>query len=56
MPDPQGDYNIYINSALSEEQQRRSLLHELRHIRRDDFFRKDASARQLEAETRSSRD
>ena len=51
MPDAQGDYNIYINSALSSEQQKKSLLHELRHIQRDDFYRRDVSARQIEAET-----
>ena len=51
MPDAQGDYNIYINTALSEAQQKRSLLHELRHIQNDDFYRSDCSARQIEAET-----
>ncbi len=50
MPDAQGDYNVYINSCLSEEQQRSSLQHELRHIRRDDFFRRDGTVKELEAE------
>ncbi len=50
MPDAQGDYNVYINSALSEEQQRRSLLHELTHIRRDDFYRRGVTAREIESE------
>ena len=51
MPDAQGDDNIYINTALSEAQQKRSLLHELRHIQKDDFYRSDCSARQIESET-----
>ena len=49
LPDAQGDYNIYVNCALSEEQQMRSVQHEKLHIRRGDFF-KDESAAQLELE------
>lgn len=36
--DNNGDYNIYLNSAYSFEEQRITYLHELRHIRRSDFF------------------
>ena len=36
--DNDGDYNIYINAAMSYEQQRKSLDHERRHIERGDFF------------------
>ena len=50
MPDPQGDYNVYINSALSAEQQLCSLQHELKHIRRDDFYRRNKKAREIEDE------
>ena len=38
IPDAQGDYNIYINSALSSEQQHKSLEHEALHIMNDDFY------------------
>lgn len=50
MPDPQGDYNVYINCALSEEQQLRSLQHELTHIRRDDFYKRGKTAKEIEGE------
>lgn len=43
IPDADGNYNIYINSRLSAEQQKRSLYHEKMHIQRDDFY-KDTSA------------
>lgn len=33
-----GFYNVYINANLSPEAQRRAVLHELRHIARDDFY------------------
>lgn len=48
VPDEQGDYNIYINSNLSFEQQCRSLEHETSHILRGDFM-KDAAAALIEA-------
>lgn len=32
-----GSYTIFINSHLSETQQRKSLLHELEHINGNDF-------------------
>lgn len=35
--DPEGDFNIYINSKLSIEAQEAALQHELKHIRHDDF-------------------
>lgn len=47
LPDADGNYNIYINSRLSAEQQRRSLHHEKMHIQRDDFY-KDATACAIE--------
>ena len=36
--DPTGWATIYINDRLSPEGRRRALEHELRHIRRDDWF------------------
>ena len=47
IPDAQGDYNIYINEALSDEQQYKSLFHEEMHIENGDFY-KDESAAVLE--------
>lgn len=35
--DPDGNYNIYLNSRLSLEQQRKTYKHELTHIKRNDF-------------------
>lgn len=50
MPDEQGDYNVYINALLSAEQQVRSYQHELRHIRRGDFFKRDKTAKEIEGD------
>ena len=52
MPDAQGDYNVYINVLLSTEQQNISLQHELRHIRRGDFYKRDKTAKEIEAENK----
>lgn len=37
-PSPDGYMNVYLNDKLMHEQQEQVLLHELRHIRRDDFY------------------
>ena len=55
LPDAQGDYNVYLNSMLSEEQQRRSLAHELRHIRRGDFYQRETTAKEIEAAARNEK-
>ena len=47
VPDEAGDYNIYINSFLSDEQQQKSLKHETVHIFNGDFF-KETSAAEIE--------
>lgn len=47
LPDEQGDYNIYLNSLLTEEQQKCSLAHEKQHIENDDFS-KGLSAVEIE--------
>lgn len=36
--DADGNYNVYINSRLSCDDQRKAYDHELEHIRRDDFY------------------
>ena len=40
--DETGFYNIYINSRLNFEEQRKALAHELTHIKRGDFFSNDS--------------
>ena len=35
--DEDGSFNIYINSALSENQRRLAIEHEMKHINRGDF-------------------
>ena len=37
LPDADGNFNIYINEALSDEAKKKSLEHEKRHIKRIDF-------------------
>lgn len=51
IPDAQGDYNVYLNSKLGEEQQKKSFAHEKRHIENDDFYL-DMSAGEIEKLTR----
>lgn len=38
-PNDDGSYNVYINSRLDAAAQRTALMHELRHVRRGDFYR-----------------
>ncbi len=42
LPDETGSYNIYINDALSYEQQKKSLKHEIAHILNGDFLKEDS--------------
>lgn len=35
---PEGFWSIYLNAHLSQAEQRKTFLHELRHIVRDDFY------------------
>ena len=35
--DEDGYFNIYLNSKLSREEQQKAVMHELVHIRKDDF-------------------
>jgi len=37
LPDPAGDYNVYINAQLTYEMQQKTIEHELRHIAGNDF-------------------
>lgn len=47
LPDANGEYNIYINIDLSDEAKKKSLAHEIKHIKRNDF-NKDIPARLIE--------
>ena len=47
VPDSQGNFNVYINSSLSFEQQRKNYEHEVCHIENGDFFR-DETATEIE--------
>jgi hypothetical protein len=38
VPDDAGDYNIYINTQLNYETQRKALKHEVEHIKNDHFY------------------
>lgn len=47
VPDANGDYNIYINSDLSDEAKATALKHEKKHIENNDFS-SDELAREIE--------
>lgn len=36
LPDPEGDYNVYVNDHLSDDAKEKAIAHELRHIQRND--------------------
>ena len=38
MPNPDGGYDILVNTLYPEETQRRALEHELEHLRRGDLY------------------
>lgn len=41
--------NVYINSLLPLEEQRKTLCHELTHIRRGDFYRETCTIQEVES-------
>jgi len=47
--DINGDYTIVINGALSDEARHKTLMHELTHIKKEDFL-KEEKALQIEKE------
>lgn len=47
VPDENGDYNIYVNSDLSDEAKAEALNHEKAHIENNDFG-SDELARKIE--------
>lgn len=42
-------YNIYINSLLPLEEQKKALRHELTHVRRNDFYRESCTIQEIES-------
>ena len=36
--DADGNYNVYINTLLSEKTQERTIKHELNHIKKEHFY------------------
>ena len=40
--DEDGFSNIYVNSRLSQEEQYKAAVHELRHVAKDDFYNDDS--------------
>lgn len=40
--DPEGDYNVYLNSRLSEEARKKAADHELKHIHLGHFENMDS--------------
>ena len=46
--DEDGFNNIYVNSKLSREEQRKAVMHELNHLARNDFYN-DLDIRTVEA-------
>lgn len=41
LPNDDSTFDIYINSTLPDELQKKALSHELEHIRRDHFYNDD---------------
>lgn len=47
IPNGDGTYTVYVNSRLSIERQHKAYLHEVRHIKNDDFY-KDIDVDEIE--------
>ena len=53
--DADGNYNVYINEDLSEEERRKVADHELEHIKQDHFYSdKSVPECEKEADTKSA--
>ena len=48
IPDANGDFNIYVNTDLSDSAKKKALEHEKVHIKRNDF-QKDISVKLIES-------
>ena len=50
LPNDDGTFDIYLNSLLTEDEQRTALEHEIEHIIQDHFYNDVKPLRQIEAE------
>lgn len=41
LPDENGDFNVYINSNISDQKQKEAVEHEIKHIELDHFYNDD---------------
>ena len=50
LPNDDGTFDIYLNAALTEDEQKTALEHEIEHIIQDHFYNDVKPLRQIEAE------
>ena len=50
LPNDDGTFDIYLNSLLTEDEQKTALEHEIEHIIQDHFYNDVKPIRQIEAE------
>ena len=50
LPNDDGTFDIYLNSLLTEDEQKTALEHEIEHIIQDHFYNDVKPLRQIEAE------
>ena len=50
--DENGDYNIYINAALSYQERQQTYRHEITHIKKAHFYQQDKSVLECETEAK----
>lgn len=50
LPNDDSTFDIYLNSLLTEDEQKTALEHEIEHIRQDHFYNDVKPLRQIEAE------
>lgn len=55
MPNDNGTFDIYINSALPDEAQTEALAHEVRHIRREHFYAECKTITEIENEAKKKK-
>ena len=51
--DENGDFNIYLNARLSEDERQRAFRHELRHIRMRHFYKTEKNITDCEKEAKT---
>ena len=52
--DENGDFNVYVNSRLSVEEQQKAYKHECRHIKKD-HFHSSKSVEECEEEAKTTK-